>query len=495
MKRKIVLWGTNEKEEKILVALHLLDTEGKVNIYTFSENLATEDFYNQMLNQWRDNKEVDFPEGFSKIERPLTVTDNILPDDIKVERTDIINRAKTEWHFVVLSSKLYDMYRTELDDLSDTIENLKEYDNKMWIEMRNFWSKVQEQVIEKNLFREQATTLKSKTNQLFDRLKELKKKVEAEFETVSTKYKEEAMADLTDIESRVEKGLGLKPIFEELKSLQGKIKGMKFTKKDRNDVWKKLDDTFKTVKEKRFGDQSNSGNSPYARLTRRYEGLVKAIGNMEKSIARDKDDEKFQNRKIATTDGQLEMQIRQAKLKMIEERVRSKEVKLADMYETKKDLESKIAKEKAKEEKKAKMDQAKAAAEAKISAEVKKSAEVVEASADKLEEASQKIAEGKKAKAKTPPIAVSEPAEEATKKENAAVTEETKAEEETPADAEEEKGNNDTILGAIAAIAGEALDNVGEALEDVVDTVKAVAEVVEDKIEDALEDAKGDEEE
>ena len=56
MKRKIVLWGTNEKDEKILVALHLQDKEGSVKLYTFDEQLATEDFYNKMLNQWRENQ-------------------------------------------------------------------------------------------------------------------------------------------------------------------------------------------------------------------------------------------------------------------------------------------------------------------------------------------------------------------------------------------------------------------------------------------------------
>ena len=48
MKRKIVLWGTNEKDEKILVALHLQDKEGIVKLYTFNEQLATEEFYNKM---------------------------------------------------------------------------------------------------------------------------------------------------------------------------------------------------------------------------------------------------------------------------------------------------------------------------------------------------------------------------------------------------------------------------------------------------------------
>ena len=164
MKRKIVLWGTNEKDEKILVALHLLDKEGKVNLYTFNENLATEEFYTSMLNQWREGAEVEFPEGHILIERPLSITEGILPDEIKVDRPDIITRAQTEWHFVVLSAKLYEMYISELEDLAETVEGLKQYDNKIWNEMRAFWSKVQEQVIEKNLLRDQASNLKNKTN-------------------------------------------------------------------------------------------------------------------------------------------------------------------------------------------------------------------------------------------------------------------------------------------------------------------------------------------
>ena len=350
MKRKIVLWGANEKDEKILVALHLQDKDGKVNLYTFNEEQATEAFYNKMLNEWREGVDVEFPEGHQVMERPLNMSDDILPESIKVDRTDIISRAKAEWHFVVLSAKLYEMYRTELEDLTDTVENLKQYDNKVWNEMRNFWSKVQEQVQDKNLFRDHASNLKSKTNKLFDKLKGMKKEVESMYEDNSTKYKATVMSELEEIEAKIEKGLGLKPIFEELKSLQSRLKGMKFTKKHRDQVWNKLDGAFKVVKEKRFGDKGQTSNSAVGRLERRYEGLVKAITNMERSIKRDRDDQKFQDRKIATTDGQLEMQIRQAKLKMIEERVKSKEYKLEDMLKTRTELETRIAKEKVKEE-------------------------------------------------------------------------------------------------------------------------------------------------
>ena len=85
MRRKLVLWGANEKDEKMLVALELLEKENVVNIYTFPENVATEDFYKMMSEKWKDDIEVEFPNGFTKIERKLSMTDSILPDEIKVE--------------------------------------------------------------------------------------------------------------------------------------------------------------------------------------------------------------------------------------------------------------------------------------------------------------------------------------------------------------------------------------------------------------------------
>ncbi len=519
MKRKIVLWGTNEKDEKILVALQLMDKDGKVNIYTFNEELATEDLYNKLLNQWREGATVEFPDGHTVIERPLNMTDTILPDSIKVDRTDIISRAQTEWHFVVLSSKLYEMYKSELEDIQEKVEGLIDFDNKVWNEMKTFWSKVQEQVIEKNLFREHASNLKNKTNKLFEQLKGLKKKLEKEFEEVSSKHKASCMTELDDIESKIEKGLGLKPIFEQLKQLQNSLRGKKFTRKDRDVVWERMDKSFKVVKEKRFGSQQGTGASAISRHQRRYDGLISAITKMERSISRDKDDLKFQSRKIATTDGQLEMQIRQAKANMIEERVNSKGVKLADMYKTRTELEQKIKKETEKEERRKKIDTATANAEAKIAAEVKKSAEALDKNAESLTQAAAKIAEGKKSLKANKEKSVKQNVKEKSPKEDTllgaisetvgeaiggvvdtvvAVSEvvgdkvektidsfvDPKSNEKDTVKKDKSSTKSDTLLGAIVS-------TVGEALEDVADTVKAASEVVEDKIENAVDSLKG----
>ena len=448
MKKRIVLWGSNA-EDKCLIALELREKDNKVDLFVFPEKIATEAFYNQMMNIWREGNQLPFPEGYEKIERDLSITDELLPEDIKVDRTDLIVRAKAEWHFVVLSSKLYEIYNSELDDLKEKVEEMKEYDDKVWEEMKAFWAKVQEQMYEKNIFREHADVLKEKTNKVFDRLKDLKKILDQRFREESRERASQFKEKLKVIEDKIEEGLGLKPIFEELKKMQSEFHGSEFTRKDRRLTWEYLDGLFKKVKEKKFGDSKARNKNAGERLNRRYEGLISAINKMERSIKRDRQEQDFQHKRIAETDGQLEAQIRQAKLKMIEERVKSKQVKLDDMYKTRTELEARMETLRKKEEEKKtkeKIKETKEAIKEEIAEKMASKPGVDQDEAEKLEKAADEINESKKKKPK------------------------------------------ESLLSAVTEV-------VSESLEDVVDTVKAVADVVGDKIEDAIEDLKTDEEE
>lgn len=414
MKTKLVLWGEDKDDKKVLVALELVESENKVKTYVFDELHATEIFYNQMVNEWRVGHEVPFPDH-RVFEKELSLSDSILPDEIKVERTDLVNRAKTEWHFVILSAKLHEMYQNELNELKEQAEKLTSFDSKLWQEMKEFWDKVQAQVFEKNLFREHANDLKKQTNAIFETLKKHRKAFDEEFKTQSKTFAAEFLEEINTMADKIEKGLGLQPIFEELKALQRKFKQVKFTREDRNKVWNNLDAAFKKVKEKRYGDVKGDQKSPLSRLENRYKGLMDAISKMEKSISRDEREMEFQNKRKEGSEGQLEMQIREAKAQMILSRVNSKKEKLGDMLKTKAELERRMEVEKQKETARKHKEEVKEKEQElkeRVKEEIREKEKEMEADAEKLEKAAE-VLQGKESLGDAISEAVTEAVEDA----------------------------------------------------------------------------------
>ena len=57
MKTRIVMWGSNDKDQKVLIALGLRAADNVVDIFTFPFESTTEEFYNLMLNEWREAHE------------------------------------------------------------------------------------------------------------------------------------------------------------------------------------------------------------------------------------------------------------------------------------------------------------------------------------------------------------------------------------------------------------------------------------------------------
>ncbi len=380
MKTNLVVWGTNANDEKVLILMELMADDNKVVIKTIPENLVSDELEKKLMDEWRTGSSVELPEGITTIENELSVADNILPEDLKTDRTDVIHRAQTQWHFIVLSSKLNKLYQNELEDFYEKINKLKEYSQETWEDLKNFWQKVQEQVRDKNLLAEHAGNLRESTNVLFSKLKELKSSLEDETRKASAEILEKFKETMSDIEQKINEGNRLQSIFNDLKEIQNAFRDMKFTKEDRSEAWERLDNAFKSLKDKKYGNNTTNSaeGSPLVRIQRRYDGLIEAVKKMESSIDRDKSELSFHTGKASNTERQLEALVSQAKLAMIQERISSKEEKLAEMLKTKEELEARMSELKLKEDARAdqeKYEAAKKAAQDKIANEIKQASE------------------------------------------------------------------------------------------------------------------------
>lgn len=380
MKTNLVVWGTNANDEKVLILMELMADDNKVVIKTIPENLVSDELEKKLMDEWRTGSAVELPEGITTIENELSVTDNILPVDLKTDRTDVIHRAQTQWHFIVLSSKLNKLYQNELEDFYENINKLKEYSQETWEDLKNFWQKVQEQVRDKNLLAEHAGNLRESTNVLFSKLKDLKSSLEDETRKASAEILEKFKETMSDIEQKINEGNRLQSIFNDLKEIQNAFRDMKFTKEDRSEAWERLDNAFKSLKDKKYGNNTTNSaeGSPLVRIQRRYHGLIEAVKKMESSIDRDKSELSFHTGKASNTERQLEALVSQAKLAMIQERISSKEEKLAEMLKTKEELEARMSELKLKEDARAdqeKYEAAKKAAQDKIANEIKQASE------------------------------------------------------------------------------------------------------------------------
>lgn len=468
MKTRITSWCKNANDEKFLLALELIPETNMVKCMQFKDEDITDNIIEELNSKWKNHEEIELP--VHEIKETELKVDTIIPEGLTPEKESDISVKVNEWNFIVLSAKLYQSYKSELDELKDRIDRTDQFDKGIWESLKSFWSKVQDQLREKNLFREHGNLLKEVTNELFSKLKELRTKMDKEFNLESGKNKQNLYGELDLVDDKIKEGKRLQAVFDELKKIQQKLKNLKLNKEDRSKVWERIDKAFKEVKEKKFGSSGQAGGaSALERLEKRYKGLIEAIKKMENSINRDKSDLEYQNNRNKNFVNQLEAQINIAKIAMIDERIRSKSEKLAEMNKTRIDLEKKRTFLDSQEQKKAE--------EAKVS---KAKEEIKERIANQIEDKNdnpklQKLADTIK--------------DGAEKLKDAAEKVEDKLED--LADKVEDK------LEELAEKAEEKKDKLEDAVEDLaekaIDKAKDLAEKVKSGIEDTIDKLKVDE--
>ncbi|NOT36944.1 MAG: hypothetical protein HOP11_06170 [Saprospiraceae bacterium] len=418
MRTRLVVWGTNSKDEKVLLGISLNADDNKINLVSIPAKDCTEEFYNQMMNQWREGADLELPASTEKRTLELTMSESILPEDFRVEKSDTIQRAQMEWHFLVLSTKLYRNFKSELEDMSTKVRSLENYDKTVWDDLKGLWDNIQKHIFDRNIIRDHSDSLREKSNALFEELKKLRSSIEQEFNTKSAAILEAFNAKMEEINSRIESGGVLKLIFDDLKKIQEEYRSQSMMKDDRNKLSRKLDEAFNTVREKRnSGNPNNKEGNQFqggalGRITARLKGLEDAVKKIERSIEYDQKDIDFENKRIQSSSGQLEAQIRVAKIKMIEDRIKSKKEKLDELNKIKLSLDKTTDSLKKKEEKRIKKTEEKVirkVEEEKIKARVEEEIQAKQAEntvvEDKLIKAAEEIKESKRPRKKiTTPV-------------------------------------------------------------------------------------------
>lgn len=427
MKKKIVISGVDADDKPVFVALELQEQRNKVIRYTFEGDLATDDQYDQLMQHWRTDSEetAPFPEGCRREELDLSMTENLLPEEIKTKDSAILQRMQTEWHFAVLASKLHQAYQQELEELRERVEALTSYDAKIFDALKEFWDKVQTQSRERNIFKGQADNLRKGADELFDKLKQLRERVKEEFESTSKTVFDEFAEALDEIENMINSGgAKVNQAFERLKGLQKRYHNARLTNVHRNSIWDRIDAAFKAAKERKFGPDANSGDTD-SRFQKRIDGLNQTIKRISDGVRRDESDLEYETRRLDQTEGQLEAQIRTTKIKMIEARLAEKRIRLEELEKIKAGVEKQKEQALAKEAKRNQKD-----AERKLAQEARQTAK------NAIEE---KIRSG-------------------------------------------ETASEQTLVQAISSVVGDALTQIG-------DTLAAVGEVAAEKTSQALKEA------
>ncbi len=323
MQTRFTATATAGDGKEIFLAFELLEEAFQVNLSMIPRGALTA----EQLEQWTKGEAVEFPEGTTTI-NPNLNDDSILPAEIKTEETGKIRAKQNEWAYRLLTNKLWEVYLNELEALKKRASELTSYSRELFDDAKSFWERVLEHKKERDISQAKLDEIKEEVNKIFETLKGLRKNESSLFEENSAKQRDETLAQIETFKTKLVEGAMFKELFEELKQLQASQRGKRFTKSDDTAIRKAFDGAFQQLNEARNSFASNKNAS-------RIENLTKIVANMEKSLQRDKNDLDYYTKKINSPRANaIEIQLVKVKLKMLEEAIASKEVKVADIHST-----------------------------------------------------------------------------------------------------------------------------------------------------------------
>ena len=318
--------GVTADDKQVILAYQLNEEEFKVDLFIVPKKSLKKDLTEQLENNWVNGEAFEFPKDTVEVVPNLNA-ESILPDDIRSEESGKIRIKQNEWAYNLLTAKLWESYLHELEELKKKAAELVQYDRQLFDDAKSFWERVLEHRKERDISQERLDKIKDDVNSVFEKLKTFRKTESAEFEAASAKLRDEMLTKLEELKQRVTEKANFKSLLEELKSLQTESRKNRYSKTDDTQLRKVFDSVYQFIVEQRsnfFNDMTAS----------RVKGLNDVIEKMSSSLARDKKDLEYLQRKADNSRNSLEAQLVKVKTNMLNETIASKEEKLKDIRAT-----------------------------------------------------------------------------------------------------------------------------------------------------------------
>jgi tetratricopeptide (TPR) repeat protein len=341
------MWGEIGTDKKALITIQLEEIATNIIIHAFPKEEVSKELQDALFVEWKNGGEFAFPETAYQ----WTVSaneDNILPENIRVERPEIVTQTQRKWSRKLMSFKVNQLLNEETDLILQNVESLNEYDQSLWDKAKQQWNKIADYQKKGEISWEQTTLLKEKINQAFDALKAVKR-INSEHDDEKSHHLFKSFhAEIDQLQSRLIYPDEWKKIFDRLIKMQEELKtvGIKWSGKKK--LYDKINEIYEALKKYRSTEFIN-------RNTVRIKQLKQVLSGLHDAVAREKDNYDMQvNKMHHYTRGRLHLDEIKKQFNYILDRINDKEQKIKSITKSIKDLEKEIHKEQHRQEQKQK---------------------------------------------------------------------------------------------------------------------------------------------
>lgn len=338
MIQNIVMWGEVGTDQKVLFAIQLKEEDNKVHIYGFQKEKVTKEIQDKLFFEWKNGGDFEFPEGIYHWVVPAS-NDNILPEEVRVDRPEIIVSTQAAWGKKIMSARLNEVLLEEINLLNQKLQNINDFDQQLWDKTKDLWAKISDYRKQGELSWEHTDILKNGINEIFDGIKALKRIDTEKNDEESGHHFKNFIKKIEEQTTKLIYPDEWEKVFETLKAIQNEVKEFNFSWKQKRVLFDRLNDTFLELRKYRKTEFINKTKDRIRNLKSTIDGIIQ-------SAERDKESYKAQFDKLMHyTRGKLSETEMAQRLGFIVDRIKEKEVKISNIGQTIQDLLKQVEKE------------------------------------------------------------------------------------------------------------------------------------------------------